>query len=78
MPLDSLTNNNKRFNQRCLGWQLTFSWLPRYCYYSGKLLWFTLAYKGTAVAPLLIDSLFETRWCDRHEYLFLKLKGIIE
>ncbi len=77
MPLDSLMWTNEDFNRRCIGWQLKFSLFPRRCFYTGKYLWFTLAYKGTAMITGPGEPVFEDRWCERHEYLFLKIKGTI-
>ena len=77
MPLDNLIWINDHFKRRCIGWQLKFSLLPRRCFYTGKYLWFTLAYKGTAMITGPSEPVFEYRWCERHEYLFLKIKGII-
>lgn len=77
MPMDSLMWNNETFKRRCLGWKLTYSLLPRRCFYTGKYLWFKLAYKGTAMLTGPGEPLFEDRWCERHEYLFLKIKGVI-
>lgn len=75
--MDSLMWSNEAFNRRCLGWQLKFSFFPRRCFYTGKYLWFKLAYRGTAMLTGPGDPIFEDRWCERHEYLFLKIKGII-
>ena len=76
MPLDNSFDDDA-FKRRCVGWRLRFSLWPRRCYYTGKLLWFTLSYKGTAMITGPGEPVFEHRWCERHEYLFLKIKGII-
>lgn len=77
MPMDDLMWNNEAFNRRCLGWKLEYSLLPRRCYYTGKYLWLKLAYKGTAMLTGPGEPLFADRWCERREFLFLKIKGII-
>lgn len=79
MPLDSVMweTENAAFKRRCIGWQLKFSILPRRCYYTGKYLWFKLAYKGTSMLTGPGEPIFEYRWCERQEYLFLKIKGVI-
>lgn len=69
--------SNETFNRRCLGWQLKFCLFPRRCFYTGKYLWFKMAYKGTAMLTGPGEPLFEDRWCDRKEFLFLKIKGIV-
>lgn len=76
MPLDSMFDDDF-FKRRCIGWQLKWSLWPRHCFYTGKLLWFTLAYKGTAIITGPGEPIFEYRWCERHEYLFLKIRGKI-
>lgn len=77
MPLDSIMWPNDIFNRRCLGWSLKFSFLPRRCHYTGKYLWLCRAYFGTAMITGPDFPAFEYRWCDRKEYLFLKIKGVI-
>jgi len=79
MPLDSLMDitSDDAFRRRCIGWSLEYSLLPRRCYYTKKLLWFRLAYKGTSILTGPGDPIFEYRWCERKEYLFLKIKGTI-
>ncbi len=77
MPLDSLMWTNEDFKRRCIGWQLRFCLIPRRCFYSHKFLWFTLAYRGTAMICGPGEPVLEDRWCERHEYLFLKIKGTI-
>lgn len=77
MPMDSIMWNNEAFNRRCLGWEIKFSLLPRRCFYTGKNLWLKSSYRGTAMLTGPGEPLFEDRWCDRKEFLFLKIKGII-
>jgi hypothetical protein len=77
MPLDSLMWDNDIFKRRCLGWSLRFSFFPRRCYYTGKYLWLRHAYLGTAMITGPGEPVFEHRWCERKEYLFLKIKGAI-
>ena len=68
---------NEAFKRRCIGWELKYSLWPRRCDYTGKLLWLTLAYKGTSMLTGPGEPIFEFRWCGRQEYLFLKIKGTI-
>ncbi len=77
MPLDTLMWDNETFNRRCLGCQLKISFLPRRCFYTGKYLWLKLAYKGTAMITGPGEPVFEHRWCEKNQYLFLKVKGTI-
>ena len=65
------------FKRRCMGWKLKYSIWPRRYHYTGKLLWLTLAYEGVSMLIGPGDPIFEYRWCERHEYLFLKMKGTI-
>ncbi len=69
--------SDEAFNRRCIGWELTFSFIPRRCFYTGKYLWLKLAYKGTSMVTGPGDPVFEYRWCEKHQYLFLKIKGIL-
>ena len=48
---------------------------PRSCAETGKLLWFTLAYRATRVWTGPGDPIFEHRWYDRNEFVILRLKG---
>lgn len=77
MPLDSMIWHNEDFKRRCIGWHLKFCLIPKRCFYTGKFLWLTFAYKGTSIIPGSSELLFEDRWCQRQEYLFLKIKGTI-
>jgi hypothetical protein len=77
MPMDSLMWNNADFKRRCIGWKLKYSIWPRRCHYTNKLLWFTLAYHGVGMICGPGEPVFEDRWCNRQEYLFLKIKGSI-
>jgi hypothetical protein len=75
MPLDRLFDQS--FNNHCLGWQLKFSLIPRTCFYSGKWIWLKRAYRGTAMWTGPGEPIFEDRWVDRKQYLFLRLQGKI-
>jgi len=81
MPLDSLghrqESSDEAFKRRCIGWELKYSFIPKRCSYTGKWLWFTLAYQGVSMLTGPGDPIFDVRWCERHEYLFLKIKGVI-
>ncbi len=77
MPLDNSMWNNDAFNRRCIGWQLKYCLLPRRCHYTNKRLWLTFAYKGTGMITGPGETIFEYRWCNRKEFLFLKIKGTI-
>jgi len=79
MPLDSILweSDDQAFKRRCVGWELKFSLLPRRCFYTGKYLWFKTAYMGTSILTGPGEPIYEYRWCERHEYLFLKIKGVI-
>ena len=77
MPLDTLITTHEDFKRRCISWQLKFSLWPRRCFYTGKYLWFKFAYLGTSILTGPGEPILEYRWCERHEYLFLKIKGTI-
>ena len=69
------------FNDRCLGSSEKFTWVPRKCYASGKIIWLTKAIKRTALwtgtgMPIWAHTtVWEHRWYNKHVYLTLKLKG---
>lgn len=75
MPLDKSFDDN--FKRRCIGWELKFCLVPKKCFYSGKRLWFKLAYKGTAMICGPGDALFYYRWVERKEFLLQRIKGTI-
>jgi len=79
MPLDRIVweTDNRSFKRRCIGWELKYSLWPRRCFYTGKILWLELAYMGTSMLTGPGEPIFEHRWCERREYLFLKIKGTI-
>lgn len=78
MPMDTLMNSSLAdFKRRCIGWELRFVFWPQRCYFSGKLLWFQLAYQGTSMLTGPGDSIFEYMWVDRKEWLLQRIKGTI-
>ena len=56
-------------------WDLKFAWRPRQCEFSGKWIWFKLAYRGTAVYTGPGQAVYEYRWATTKEYLVARLKG---
>jgi len=72
MPIDDVL-----FKKQCIGKQLTFLWIPHRCYVTGKLLWLTKAYKATAAWSSFEDIVYEHRYYDKKEFMFLVLKGKI-
>lgn len=77
MPLDSLMWDNDFFKRRCIGWKLTRTFIPRRCYYTGKYLWLKKAWFGVAMVTGPGEPVFEYRWCEHNQFLFLKIKGIL-
>jgi hypothetical protein len=75
MPIPFMDDDG--FIRRCVGWEVQRSILPRRCYYTNKSLWFRRAYKGTSVLTGPGDPIFDYRWVDAKEYLFLKIKGVV-
>jgi hypothetical protein len=75
MPLDNSFDD--AFKRRCIGWEMKISLLPRRCFYSNKLLWLGLAYKGTSMLTGPGEPIFEYRWVDKKEFLFQRIKGNI-
>jgi hypothetical protein len=75
MPIPFMDDDG--FIRRCVGWELRWSFLPRKCFYTKRLLWFKRAYMGTSILTGPGDPIFDYRWVDQKEYLILKIKGII-
>ena len=73
MPIPFMDNDG--FIRRCIGWERQWSLLPRRCFYSNKSVWLKRAYRGTSMLTGPGDTIFEYRWVDSKEYLFLKIKG---
>jgi hypothetical protein len=55
--------------------ELKWCWWPRSCSESGRLLWFTFAYRATRMWTGPGTPVFEHRWYDRNEFIILRLKG---
>jgi hypothetical protein len=75
MPIPLMDDDG--FIRRCVGWELRWSFLPRKCFYTKRLLWFNRAYMGTSILTGPGDPIFDYRWVDQKEYLILKIKGVI-
>ena len=76
MPLDKLmysTRFNESFVKRAT-WHVKFAWRPQRCWISGRWLWLTKAYKGTAMWLGPGAPVFEHHWIDKNQYLMAKLK----
>jgi hypothetical protein len=77
MPLDKRMYYQKNdFVNRSI-WYVKFSWRPRRCWISNRLIWLELAYKGTAMWTGPGDPIFEYRWVNKNEYLVAKIKGTL-
>ena len=75
MPIPFMDDDG--FIRRCVGWELCWSFLPRKCFYTKRLLWFKRAYIGTSILTGPGDPIFDYRWVDQKEYLILKIKCVI-
>jgi hypothetical protein len=75
MPIPFMDDDG--FIRRCIGWELRWSFLPRKCFYTNRSLWLKQAYMGTSILTGPGDPIFDYRWIDQKEYLFLKIKGVI-
>lgn len=67
--------NFDTFDDHCVGAQLKFTWLPKRCYHTGKLLWLKRAYKRSALWTGPGTPVWEYRWYDKHQFVILKIKG---
>lgn len=75
MPIPFMDNDH--FKRRCIESKIKFSVLPRKCFYTNKSIWFKRAYRMTAMITGPGEPIFEDRWVDSKEYIFLKIKGIL-
>jgi hypothetical protein len=75
MPIPFMHDDG--FIRRCVGWELCWSFLPRKCFYTKRSLWFKRAYMGTSILTGPGDPIFDYRWIDQKEYIFLKIRGVI-
>jgi len=75
MPIPGMDDDG--FIRRCIGWELRWSFLPRKCFYTKRSLWCKREYKGTSILTGPGDPIFDYRWVDQKEYIFLKIKGVI-
>lgn len=64
----------EHFHNKCLGWELKFALLPKYCILSGKKIWLKFGYKGTAMHFGPGDPVFEHHWHDKNEHIVWTLK----
>ena len=65
------------FKRKCIGKKLTFICIPQRCHVTGKILWLTKVYKATAAWGSFTDVIYEHRYYDKKEFMFLVLKGKI-
>ena len=62
------------FYRRCVGWELSFAWLPERCDLTGRRIWLKEAWRGTSVLTGPGEPIIEHRWHDRDEHLVFLLK----
>jgi hypothetical protein len=80
MPLDSMGYSPRlddwHFYKRAV-WTLKFAFFPTRCDLSKKFLWLKFAYRGQSIYTGPGTPVTETRWIDKKEFLFAKIKGIL-
>lgn len=54
-----------------------FTFFPKICFLTGKIIWLKVAYKETAMWTGPGDPVFETNWYDKDAYLIAKLRGFV-
>lgn len=52
-----------------------WSFLPRRCYKTKKLLWFKPAYRASAIYTGPGSPVLEERWFDEKEFILMSLRG---
>jgi hypothetical protein len=71
--------NNQKFIDSAISIKLRFSFMPRRCSQSNKLIWFKLGYRVCGFAYYGISpKLDECRWFDKNEFLIIKIIGASE
>ena len=65
------------FKRRCIGTELKFTFVPRRCHFTGRILWLEHAYQQTSMLTGPGDPIFDYRWYDKDEFLLAKIKGIV-
>lgn len=55
-------------------WKLSFSFLPRKCDLTEKIIWLEYAYKGRLQRTMLEDYVYEVRWHRKNDHLIWALK----
>jgi hypothetical protein len=76
MPLDKKIYSSDTFRDRAV-WRMKFAWWPVRCYVSNRRIWFTNAYKGSAMWFGPGEPVVVYRWVKQDEYLVAKIKGIL-
>lgn len=80
MPLDNRMYysqlDTEAFIRRAI-WYVKFTWWPRRCWLTGRVLWLTKAYQGMAMWTGPGSAVFEYRWVDKDQYLMAKIKGTL-
>ena len=72
--VEPVSKNRNPFYRTAI-WKPTFSWLPKRCALSNKLIWLRRGLLGTAVWKGPGEDAIEHRWHDIDEHLIWKLKG---
>lgn len=75
MPIPGMTEEFDLFNERAK-FEYLWSFWPRRCYVTGRLLFGTLAVRGRAMWTGPGEPVIEDRWYDRNEAVILMLKGL--
>lgn len=73
-----VNNDDWLFYDRRIGTQHKFSWLPRRCYLSGKLLFLKKSVVVTSMVITGPDAVldFQYFWCDSKEFFLNEIKGV--
>lgn len=65
------------FKRNCIGTEIKFIWLPKYCHFSGQRLWLQYAYRQTAMYTGPGDAIFEERWYSKNQFLLARIKELV-
>lgn len=75
MPVTGMDDYDRSSFYYRAGWEYKFSFWPRRCLISNKLIWLKYGYKGTAMWTGPGTPVYEYQWHDATEHLIWKLKG---
>lgn len=69
--------SREEWERKTRAWSYRFSFIPRRCMETGKLLWLKHAYRGRKIRIYDMDAFIYDKWMCREEFVKLRLMGEI-